>query len=83
MLGKPTAERLEVNSLQDILDEIMPIIYSEGNLYNVEVNVEILVNPLKVNCTKDHIKQVILNVAKTRWNPCRKAAVHLFRSPRS
>ncbi len=65
VLGKPTAERLEVNSLQDILDEIMPIIYSEGNLYNVEVNVEILVNrPLKVNCTKDHIKQVILNVAK-------------------
>lgn len=65
VLGKPTAERLEVNSPQDILDEIMPIIYSEGNLYNVEVNVEILVNrPLKVNCTKDHIKQVILNVAK-------------------
>lgn len=65
VLGKPTAEKWELNSLQDIIGEIMPIIYSEGNLYNVEVELTFLTDkPLKVKCTKDHIKQVILNVAK-------------------
>ncbi|UTL74103.1 PAS domain-containing sensor histidine kinase [Bacillus halotolerans] len=65
VLGKPTAEKWELNSLQDIIGEIMPIIYSEGNLYNVEVELKFLTDkPLKVKCTKDHIKQVILNVAK-------------------
>lgn len=65
VLGKPTAEKWELNSLQDIIGEIMPIIYSEGNLYNVEVELQYLTEqPLLVKCTKDHIKQVILNVAK-------------------
>ncbi|WP_083427905.1 sporulation kinase KinD [Bacillus sp. FMQ74] len=65
VLGKPTAEKWELNSLQDIIGEIMPIIYSEGNLYNVEVELQHLTEqPLLVKCTKDHIKQVILNVAK-------------------
>ncbi|MCY8989414.1 ATP-binding protein [Bacillus atrophaeus] len=65
VLGKPTAEKWELNSLQDIFNEIMPIIYSEGNLYNVEVELTFLTDkPLYVKCTKDHMKQVILNVAK-------------------
>lgn len=37
VLGKPTAEQWQLNAMNEMIDEIMPIIHSEANLYNVEV----------------------------------------------
>ncbi|MFN2745950.1 ATP-binding protein [Bacillus sp. z60-18] len=65
VLGKPTAEQWQLNTLNEMIDEIMPIIHSEANLYNVEVEFKDLAEgPSFVFCKKDHIKQVVLNVAK-------------------
>ncbi|MBU8787171.1 MULTISPECIES: PAS domain-containing sensor histidine kinase [Bacillus] len=65
VLGKPTAEQWKLNSMNEMIDEIMPIIHSEANLYNVEVSFhDPAENPAYVYCKKDHIKQVVLNVAK-------------------
>ena len=65
VLGKPTAEQWKLNSMSEMIDEIMPIIHSEANLYNVEVSFQDQAeNPAYVFCKKDHIKQVVLNVAK-------------------
>ncbi|MED1738985.1 ATP-binding protein [Bacillus swezeyi] len=65
VLGKPTAEQWQLNALNEMIDEIMPIIHSEANLYNVEVKFKNRAeNPAYVFCKKDHIKQVVLNVAK-------------------
>lgn len=65
VLGKPTAEKWQNNSVKEIVSEIMPIVFSEANLYNVEVDLQInTIRDVGVYCTKDHIKQVVLNVAK-------------------
>jgi two-component system, sporulation sensor kinase D len=65
VLGKPTAEKWQNNSVKEIVSEIMPIVFSEANLYNVEVDLQInTIQDVGVYCTKDHIKQVVLNVAK-------------------
>lgn len=65
VLGKPTAEKWQNNSVKEIVSEIMPIVFSEANLYNVEVDLQInTICDVGVYCTKDHIKQVVLNVAK-------------------
>ncbi|MGE6631139.1 ATP-binding protein [Bacillus sp. NPDC077027] len=65
VLGKPTAEKWQLNSVKEIVGEIMPIVFSEANLYNVEVDLQInTIQDVGVYCTKDHIKQVVLNVAK-------------------
>ncbi|MDA7026218.1 ATP-binding protein [Bacillus sp. CLL-7-23] len=65
VLGKPTAEEWQLNMMNEMVDEIMPIIYSEAHLYNVEVEVHNQAkNSAYVFCNKDHIKQVVLNLAK-------------------
>ncbi len=65
VLGKPTAEQWQLNAMNEMIDEIMPIIHSEANLYNVEVEFQDCgEDPAYVYCKKDHIKQVVLNVAK-------------------
>ncbi|MBE4909529.1 two-component sensor histidine kinase [Bacillus luteolus] len=68
VLGKPTAEKTEDNDIRKIISELDPLILSEANLYNIKYRV---INdgehPLLVKCTKDHIKQVILNLTKNAF----------------
>ncbi|QOR67720.1 two-component sensor histidine kinase [Cytobacillus suaedae] len=68
VLGKPTAEKTEDNDIRKIVNELDPLILSEANLYNIKYRV---VNdgehPLLVKCTKDHIKQVLLNLTKNAF----------------
>ncbi|KAA0546669.1 GHKL domain-containing protein [Bacillus sp. BGMRC 2118] len=64
VLGKPTAEFLDVHDVNCIMNELHPLIQSEANLYNVQYNVTIDQTPNLIYCVKDHIKQVILNLVK-------------------
>ncbi|WP_209809266.1 ATP-binding protein [Ammoniphilus resinae] len=64
VLGKPTIQTVENYDLHSILSEITPIIESEANLYNVELHIQMVEEPLPITCSKDHIKQVLLNISK-------------------
>ncbi|RBW68835.1 ATP-binding protein [Bacillus taeanensis] len=64
MLGKPTAYTLKSYNADDIIREIAPIIQSEANYKNVELNIYPSNTPLPILCVKDHLKQVILNLTK-------------------
>lgn len=68
VLGKPTAEKTEDNDIRKILTELEPLILSEANLYNIKYRaVNDGEHPLMVKCTKDHIKQVLLNLTKNAF----------------
>lgn len=67
ILGKPTAEKTEKVNIADIIKELKPLIISEGNIYNVQCYWEITTNAVQVRGIKDHIKQVILNLAKNAF----------------
>jgi len=64
VLGKPTIQTVENYDLHSILAEITPIIQSEANLYNVELLIKEADSLLPITCSKDHIKQVLLNISK-------------------
>ncbi len=64
VLGKPTAHHHADHDLNDIVLELSPLLGSEANLYNVELDIKINNGALPIHCTKDHIKQVLLNLAK-------------------
>lgn len=64
VLGKPTAYTLEIYNANTIIKEIEPIIHSEANFMNVELNITYAEKDLPISCVKDHVKQVILNLAK-------------------
>nr|WP_239454307.1 PAS domain-containing sensor histidine kinase [Bacillus suaedaesalsae] len=64
VLGKPTAEFLDVHDVNSIMNELHPLIQSEANLYNIQFIVNIDNTPKHIHCVKDHIKQVILNLVK-------------------
>jgi two-component system, sporulation sensor kinase D len=64
VLGKPTAYGLKTYNANDILKEIIPIIQSEANFMNVQLSIDYAAGDLPISCVKDHIKQVILNLAK-------------------
>ncbi|MDR0136975.1 ATP-binding protein [Metabacillus idriensis] len=64
VLGKPTAHHHADHDLNAIVLELSPLLGSEANLYNAEMDIRLYKEPLLINCTKDHIKQVLLNLAK-------------------
>ncbi|OIK14481.1 PAS domain-containing sensor histidine kinase [Bacillus sp. MUM 13] len=64
ILGKPTAQHLSSIDLCLILEELEPLIQSESRLYNVDFSLHMPEKPVVVLCTRDHLKQVILNIAK-------------------
>ncbi|WP_449539579.1 ATP-binding protein [Ferdinandcohnia sp. Marseille-Q9671] len=64
VLGKPTAEKRNIHNVSEIAKEVMPIIQSESNLYNIEFDFQVSENPLLIMCSKDTIKQVVLNLSK-------------------
>lgn len=67
ILGKPTAQKTEVIDLRTIIQEVHPLISSEANLYNVHLTNTLPTLPVYVNCAKDQIKQVILNITKNAF----------------
>ncbi|WNS76967.1 ATP-binding protein [Bacillus sp. DTU_2020_1000418_1_SI_GHA_SEK_038] len=64
ILGKPTAQKTEIIDIRNILKELEPLILSEANLNNVQYELTLSKTPLLVDCTKDQIKQVLLNISK-------------------
>lgn len=68
VLGKPTAIKLNTYNANEIVKEIEPILLSESNYMNVELKIHYTLEEPRVSCVKDHIKQVILNLAKNSLN---------------
>ncbi|CAH0203103.1 Sporulation kinase D [Peribacillus sp. Bi96] len=64
ILGKPMAQTLSLYDIRSIIAELRPIIESEARHFNIEVEWNIIKEPIRVHCTKDQLKQVILNIAK-------------------
>ncbi|WP_231563600.1 ATP-binding protein [Anoxybacillus sp. KU2-6(11)] len=64
ILGKPTAQKLETCDLNYIVQSIHPMIESQAHLHNVAYTFQRADVPLPIRCSKDHLKQVVLNLAK-------------------
>lgn len=64
VLGKPTLASESVYEAGDILAEIVPLIESEANLYGVRLAVGAFPESAPVKLSKDHLKQIILNLVK-------------------
>ncbi|AST07780.1 two-component sensor histidine kinase [Anoxybacillus flavithermus] len=64
ILGKPTAQKLETCDLNYIVQSIHPMIESQAHLHNVVYTFQRADVPLPIRCSKDHLKQVVLNLAK-------------------
>ncbi|MFC0559323.1 ATP-binding protein [Halalkalibacter alkalisediminis] len=64
LLGKPTAHSLATCNINDIIQEIEPIIRSEANYSSIRVSIEYSTKELPISCVKDHMKQVFLNLVK-------------------
>ncbi|MBW7651155.1 two-component sensor histidine kinase [Anoxybacillus sp. ST4] len=64
ILGKPTAQKFETCDLNDIVLSIHPIIESQAHLHNVVYSLQCARVSLPIRCCKDHLKQVVLNLAK-------------------
>ncbi|WP_242142502.1 MULTISPECIES: DUF3149 domain-containing protein [unclassified Bacillus cereus group] len=64
ILGKPTAIMEDKYDIRDIMKEVSLIIRSEANLYNITFTLHLPDHPVYIRCSKDHMKQVILNITK-------------------
>lgn len=64
ILGKPTAVIENTYDLREVVREVSLIIQSEANLHSIEFIIRMPEQPVLIRCSKDHIKQVILNIAK-------------------
>ncbi|PEY35709.1 histidine kinase [Bacillus cereus] len=64
ILGKPTAIIEKKYDVRDILQEVALIIQSEAHLYNIIFTLQLPDHPVHIRCSKDHMKQVILNITK-------------------
>jgi two-component system, sporulation sensor kinase D len=81
ILGKPTAEVMEIVDLVETFQELNPLILSEGNAHNVECICNIPFEPVLVKCVKDQLKQVILNITRNAFESMEdsgKLEVNLF-----
>ncbi|MFD2443310.1 ATP-binding protein [Bacillus sp. CGMCC 1.16607] len=67
ILGKPTAQKLEKLDLRQVIHEIEPLIVSEGNLHQVKCTVSVPLDPIIISCSKDQLKQVILNITRNAF----------------
>ncbi|MEH7344048.1 ATP-binding protein [Bacillus sp. JJ1532] len=82
ILGKPTAQKTEIMDIRNILKELEPLILSEANLNNVKYELALPITPLLVDCTKDQLKQVLLNISKNALESMAKGGhltIKLFR----
>jgi two-component system, sporulation sensor kinase D len=67
ILGKPTAMKNEPIDIRMIIYELKPLISSEANLYNIMCQYTFPEEPVSVLCTKDQMKQVILNLTRNAF----------------
>ncbi|WP_461480267.1 ATP-binding protein [Paenibacillus sp. PvR052] len=64
IVGKPTIASKEVNHVNEILTEIIPLIESEAHLHNVQLFINLTNEPIHIMVSKDHLKQIVLNLTK-------------------
>ncbi|MGW9607121.1 ATP-binding protein [Heyndrickxia sporothermodurans] len=64
ILGKPTVQKMEKIDLDQVINDLNPLIYSEANLYNVHYSYQIKSEEITVLATIDQLKQVVLNITK-------------------
>ncbi|MCK1992689.1 hypothetical protein GW626_06635 [Peribacillus muralis] len=50
--------------IRGIMAELRPITESEARHFNMELSWKVRKEPIRVHCTKDQLKQVILNISK-------------------
>lgn len=67
ILGKPTALKNERIDMRIIFEELHPLITSEANLLNIQWKCALPSEPIFVECTKDQMKQVVLNIVKNAF----------------
>lgn len=67
VLGKPTAQILEVHDLSVVIQEIYPLISTEASLKKVHISCDLPDKAINVKCTKDQMKQVILNITRNAF----------------
>lgn len=67
ILGKPTAMKNEPIDMKMIVQELQPLIASEANLNNIIWHCIFPEGPIPVLCTKDQMKQVILNLTRNAF----------------
>lgn len=63
-VGRPTVASKEINHVNEVLREIAPLIHSEALLYHVQFLMEMPENPVYIAVSKDHLKQILLNLTK-------------------
>ncbi|MGE7602190.1 ATP-binding protein [Peribacillus sp. NPDC097675] len=81
VLGKPMVQQLSPYDVRGIVAELRPIIESEAHYYKIELEWDIARSPLPVYCTKDQLKQVILNIAKNGFEAMeqgQKLNIHIY-----
>lgn len=64
VVGRPTVALKEINRVNEVLLEITPLIHSEAHLYNVQFMMEMPDDAIYIAISKDHLKQIILNLTK-------------------
>ncbi|WP_028399360.1 hypothetical protein [Ectobacillus panaciterrae] len=61
------ADAQNVYDVKDIVKEVSLIIQSEANLHGVSLLTLMENKPIQIQCSKDHMKQVILNITKNAF----------------
>lgn len=64
LAGKPMEASKETIRVGDALKELAPLIESEAGLYHVQLEVCLTAEPDKIQISKDHFKQIVLNLVK-------------------
>lgn len=64
LIGKPADPRKETIVVQDVMKEVLPLFESEAQLKHVRVSADLPSRPLSVAISRDHFKQVLLNLSK-------------------
>ncbi|WP_424768452.1 ATP-binding protein [Paenibacillus sp. sgz302251] len=64
IIGKPAVASSEIVAINNVLKEMIPLIESEARMYNVELSVRLTMEPDYVNISRDHLKQIVLNLVK-------------------
>lgn len=80
ILGKPTVQKLENIDIREIIGELTPLISSEANLYHISWTCHMPETPLQVKCSRDQMKQVLLNITKNAFESMKnggKLTIHL------
>ncbi|TYP68072.1 ATP-binding protein [Paenibacillus methanolicus] len=64
LIGKPAGLRKETIVVQDVMKEVLPLFESEAQLQHARVTAALPAYPLRVSISRDHFKQVLLNLSK-------------------